>query len=73
MQPQVCNRGYKHACEIDIREIYEGRHLFNSQEGNLFGNTSANNMLHNSSGYFKKSVLICGIKQHLICRITGTR
>ena len=32
---------------------------------------AANNMLHNTSTYLKKSFLICGIKPHLICRMTS--
>ena len=31
---------------------------------------AANNTLHNASAYLKKSFLICGIKPHLICRMT---
>lgn len=31
---------------------------------------ATNNMLHNASAYLKKSFLICGIKPHLICRMT---
>ena len=31
---------------------------------------ATNNMLHNASAYLKKLFLICGIKPHLICRMT---
>ena len=31
---------------------------------------TANNTLRNASAYLKKLFLICGIKQHLICRMT---
>jgi len=31
---------------------------------------AANNLLRNASAYLKKSFLICGIKPHLICRMT---
>lgn len=31
---------------------------------------AATNLLCNASAYLKKSFLICGIKPHLICRMT---